>query len=438
MTMTGAWSWIRRRRWALVMAFVVVGAFQLDRVDLRPTPVYTNSAGQHFRGYSPLGALQQPTGDDVAAVERQLDIRAHAVLDGDRAAFLGVADTDRTSFTLGQRTVWSNTRRLPFEKLSYSYDGVLEPDAPLSTASFLVRVTTTYQLRGYDSSPVQVDDGFTFVKQDGSWKLASVTDADRQFNKTSLPVPWDGAAIDTSGDGDYLVVVDRGRRAVARHILALCHEGSRASKKLLGAAKTPPTVVLATSHATGYHTFVGLDFAAVTYPLRGPDGVTPGWRVFVNPKDVAEVAASPIVVPHELAHLATQDYLAVSPSWLVEGAAEYAGWHAHGGLRAELKERNLAPPLKLAAQLPDSRTFYRQNEALDYAEGAALVSWLEEHEGRGAVLSLMRAYADVGGFKVDFDPDQATPGILRETFGITPDELARSAYAEMDATFDGS
>lgn len=428
--MTRAWSWIRRRRWLLVILFVVVGAFQLDRlVDLSPTPVYVDSAGQHFRGYSPSGALQQPTQDEVAEVEKQLDIRAHAVLDGDRAAFLGIVDTDRGSSLASQRTVWSNTRKLPFEKLSYTYDGVLEPDAPLSTPSFLIRVTTTYELEGYDSSPVQVDDGFTFVKQDGSWKLASVTDADRQFNKTSLPVPWDGAAIDTDGDGDYLVVVDRGRRAVARHILELCHEGSRASEKLLGVANTRPTVVLATSHATGYHRFVGLDAMAVTYPLRGPDGVTPGWRVFVNPKDVAKVATSGVVLPHELAHLATQDYLAVTPSWLVEGAAEYVGWHGHGGLGAELRARGLAGLRGFPDRLPASRTFYRFDMQTDYAEGTALVTWLEEHEGRGAVLELMRAYEDVGGFKVDFDPDQATPGVLRDTFGLTPDGLARSAYA---------
>lgn len=421
--------------WAAGICAFLVSAVLLNRlVDLTPTPVFTDAAGQHFRGYSSSGALQEPTESDVADVKRQLGIRAHAVLEGDRAAFLGAVDTDLSSFALDQRTVWSNTRQLPFEKLSYTYDGVLEPDKPLSTPSFLVRVTTTYQFRGYDSSPVQVDDGFTFVKTHGTWKLASVTDADRQFNKDALPAPWDGAAIATQGDGEYLVVVDRGQTTMARRILALCHQGSRASKDLLGVANTRPTVVLATSHAIGFRKFVGIDALAVTYPLAGPEGVTPGWRVLVNPHDVGQVALSEVVLPHELTHLATQDYLADVPAWLSEGSAEYVGWHGHGGLAAELRAHSVSRQLALPDRLPESRTFYHRGIALDYAEGMALVTWIEEHEGRDAVRSLMRAYDEVGGYDVSFDPDKATAAILHDTLGITPEALAHAAYAELNAT----
>jgi hypothetical protein len=424
---------IRRLRLFGIVAVLVVAVLLNRLVDLSPTPVFTNSAGQHFKGYSSEGALATPTKADVAEVEKALDTRAHAVLDGDRAAFLSMVDSDRRSFAVMQRTVWTNTQRLPFAKLTYTYDGVLAPDHPLSTPSFLMRVTTTYEFRGYDSSPVQVDDGFTFVQQHGTWKLVSITDADRQFDKDTLSAPWDGSAIDADGDGDYLVVVDRGQDAMARRILALCHRGSKESGKLLGIANTRPTVVLATSHATRYQKFVGLDFAAVTYPLTGPEGVTPGWRVFVNPQDVTHVAASPIVIPHELTHLATQDYLADLPAWLAEGAAEYVGIHAQGGLPAELRLRHFSGPLALSDQLPVSRTFYRQGIQLDYVEGTALVTWIEEHKGRGAALSLMRAYEDAGGYKWSYDPDEATPAILRDTLGITPADLAHAAYAELNA-----
>jgi hypothetical protein len=428
--------WSVRHRWLLGIGIVLVGAVLLDRlVDLNPAPVYTNAAGRHFAGFSPEGALQLPSPSDVSEVEKQLHVRAEAVLDGDRAAFLGVVDADRRAFAAQQRTVWANTRQLPLARLSYAYDGVLEPDEPLTTPSFLVRVTTTYEFEGYDSSPVQVDDGFTFVRQDGTWRLAGVGDADGQFDRNSLPVPWDdGGAVTTLGDGHFLVVVDRGRRADARRILALCHQGQRASQRLLGASTTRPTVVLATTHATGFQKFVGLDFAAVTYPLSGPDGVTPGWRVLVNPHDVGQVASSPIVLPHELTHLATQDYLADVPSWLAEGSAEYVGWHGHGGLAAELEGRGFSSPLDLPDELPASPTFYRKEVQLHYVEGTALVAWLEEHKGRDAVLSLMRAFEDKGGYDVSFDPDRATPAILADTLGITPQALADAAYAEMNAT----
>jgi hypothetical protein len=88
--------------------------------------------------------------------------------------------------------VWQNTQQLPLERLSFHFDGLVEPDRLLSTPSFLARVTTTYQLRGFDPAPIEVDDGFTFVRQGGTWKLAGITDADDQFSQKSLPVPWDG------------------------------------------------------------------------------------------------------------------------------------------------------------------------------------------------------------------------------------------------------
>jgi hypothetical protein len=424
-------GWVRRHRVLVGIGLVLLFAVGIDRL-FSAKPEFVDAAGHRHEGYTSQGVLARPSPGDVEQVKKQLDARAHAVLDGDRGAFLGVVDSDRPAFADEQRTVWSNTRKLPLAKLSYTYDGPLEPDEGLSTPSFLVRVTTTYEIKGYDTLPVQVDDGFTFVQQEGTWKLASVSDADRQFNRDSLPVPWDGAAIDTYGDGDFLVVVDRGRRATARRILALCHEGSNESQELLGVADSRPTVVLATSHATGYHKFVGLDFAAVTYPLDGPSGVTPGWRVFVNPEHVGLVSRSPVVLPHELAHLATQDYLAVSPKWLDEGSAEYVGWHAHGGLAAEMHAQSIGSPVDLPGRLPATRSFYKADVRLDYAEGTGLVTWLEEHEGLGAVLRLMKAYEDVGEFKVDFDPDTVTAQVLRTTFGITPTQLATSAYAEMN------
>lgn len=403
-----------------------------------PRQVFRDRAGVNHQGYTSKGALAQPTSSDIDQVEKALDTRAHAIVAGDEPAFLSVVDTDRPSFARRQHTVWANTRRLPFARLSYTYDGTLEPDHRMSSPSFLVRVTTTYQFRGYDSSPVQFDAGFTFVQQNGTWKLASVTDAVRQFNRDTLPALWEGGPIDTYGDGRYLVVVDHGRMAVARRLLALCHRGSRASARLLGVANTRPTMVLATSHPTAFTRFVGLDALAVVYPLAGPDGVTPGWRVYVNPDDVDAVAASEVVLPHELTHLATQDYLADVPDWLSEGAAEYVGLHGHGGLRGELRLRRLAGQLELPDELPTSRTYYHQGIQLNYAEGMALVTWLEEHDGRDAVLRLMRAYEDAGGYDVNFDPDRATPAILRDTLGITPQALVHAAYAELNSALHAS
>jgi hypothetical protein len=431
--------WVRRALWGVVVVGLSVVAIFFNHPARPPArQVFEGHRVVDLPGYSSNGTLEKPSKADIAQVEADLDARAHAVLDGDRAAFMGVVDTDRPSFVRGQRTAWENTRRLPFESLSYTYDDVVEPDSPLSVPSFLVRVTTTYRFKGFDTSPIQVDDGFTFVREHGTWKLGALTDADDQFNQKTLPVPWDGGPIETYGDHDYLVVVDRGRLSVARRILALCHEGSRTSTGLLGLGNTRPTVVLATSHVSGFKKFSGPDAEAVTYALTGPGGVTSGWWVVVNPRDVARVVASPVVLPHELTHLATRDYLPYLPTWLTEGSAEYVGWHSQGGLPAAMRARGYTFRRALPDRLPISSSYYLQDIQLNYVQGLALVTWIEEHRGNDAVLSLMRAYTEAGSGNPSYDADTATDSVLRTTLGMTPAALAKAAYAELNATVRSS
>jgi hypothetical protein len=421
--------------WSATAAGLAIVAVFFNHPAQRPAPEVFHGAhaAVDVVGYSSNGTLQEPSNSDIAEVVKALDTRARAVLDDDRAAFLSTVDSDRTAFAAQQRVVWQNTRQLPFEKLSYEFDGLVEPDRPLSTPSFLARVTTMYQLRGFDSEPIQVDDGFTFVQQDGAWKLAGITDADDQFTQRNLPAPWDGGPIVAYADDDYLAIVDRGRLPLARRIVALCHVGSRTSGTMLGVENTKPTVVLATSHTRGFTTFSGPDAEAVSYPLRGLEGTTPGWSVVVNPRAVDDAASSRLVLPHEIAHLATQDYLAYLPAWLAEGAAEYVGWHSQGGLAAAVRLRQYTPQT-LPDTLPISAGFYRGDFQLHYVQGLALVSWIEEHRGTSTVLALMRAYAEAGGFDLSFDADTASADILRDQLEMTPAVLARAAYDELNAT----
>lgn len=429
---------VRRGLWgAVALGLTVLAVFFNHSAPPPASRSFHTSSGRVVPGYSSDGALVQPSQGDVEQVERLLDTRARAVLDGDEAAFLGVVDPDRRSFARAQRIVWSNTRRLPLASLELTYDGAVQPDAPLQARTFVAHVTTTYELAGYDTSPVQVEDGYSFVRVHGSWKLAGVTDADRQLGDQTFPVPWDGAAIDTYAQGRFLAVVDRGREALARRIVARCLRGSRAAANLLGLTDDRPTVVLATSHTPRFRKISGPDAEAVTYSLAGPDGVTPGWRVVLNPREVDEAAASSVVIPHELTHLLTQDYLAYLPSWLAEGAAEYVGWHSRGGLPTAVRGSGLGRSAAVPDRLPSSAGFYRGDVPLHYLEGSALVTWIAEHRGHEAVLALMRAYADAGAWDLSYDPDRATPKILDQVLGLGPTALAEAAYAEMRASAPG-
>jgi hypothetical protein len=426
--------WLVTGLWAAGVVVLVVGGFLANSLVKPPPPVvYKGVVAVDKPGYSSNGTLEKPSHTDLSAVETALRTSADAILDGNRAAFLGVVDDARTGFAQEQRTVWMNTRQLHFQMLRYTYDGLVEPDKPLHTPSFLAQVTTTYELKGFDTAPIQVEDGFTFVREDGTWKLASVTDAAGQFNATTLPVPWEGAPIEAYGDPDYLAIVDRGQGALARHLVALCHQANNAAGLLLGSQNTRPTVVLATSHTRGFAKFSGPDALAVTYRLPTADGLLSAWRLVLNPAYVDRVARDPVVLTHELTHLATQSYLPYLPAWLAEGTAEYVGWHAAGGLAAQARWRGYTSARSLPDRLPITANFYLQHVELNYVQGMALVTWVEQHRGSHAVLALMKAFAAEGAGNPSYDPDVAAEHVLRSTLGMSSAQLAREAYAGLNA-----
>ncbi len=171
----------------------------------------------------------------------------------------------------------------------------------------------------------------------------------------------------------------------------------------------------------------------------GPaDGRPSGWRLVLNPGYVAQVVADPVVLTHELTHLATQTYLPYLPAWLAEGAAEYVGWHASGGLRAALPYRGFHSPRPMPARLPISANYYLQDVQRNYAQGLALVTWIDQHHGRQAVLDLFRAYAAAGAGDPSYDPDTATRRVLRQVLGMSAGALAHAAYDELNATLRGT
>ena len=414
----------------LAAGFVAAVWYANKPAPPKAAPTFTDHAVVDQAGYSSNGTLEQPSNTDVTQVQHALDARAEAVLSGDRAAFLGVVDSDVPSFSAHQAVVWANTRQLPIAHLHYTYEGTVEPDRTLHQASFLAKVATTYQLRGFDARPVQVEDGFTFVKKDGTWKLAGVSDADGSFGQHDLPVPWEGPGLQSYGDRSYLAVVDRGQAALARRIVALCHQSRDAGRRLLGVTTRRPTVVIATSaDSHGFKQFTGPDAAAVTYAVLDGQGGFVSWRMMIDPEHVRQIVADPIVLPHELTHLAMQDYLRFLPPWLSEGSAEYVAWHPYGGLAEAERRRGFRSAVPPPARLPISPSFYLGHASLNYLEGQALVTWLVDHRGPAAMRALYRGFTEA--VSSGADPDVAADQVFHRVLHTSPAVVARAAYAEL-------
>jgi hypothetical protein len=105
-----------------------------------------------------------------------------------------------------------------------------------------------------------------------------------------------------------------------------------------------------------------------------------------------------------------------------------------GGLAKQASWRGYTSARTLPDRLPISANFYLQHMELNYVEGMALVTWIEDHRGSRTVLALMRAYSAAGQGDPAFDPDVATAQVLHSVLGMTDAQLARAAYSELNAT----
>ena len=383
-------------RWIIVGLLVMVFAAQCA-VEHWPqhSPTAQGDAGEHVLdvpGYSSDGSLEHPTDTDSAEVTALLTRRSEAVLTGNETMFMSTVDTADRRFAADQRIVFANTQQLPLERFTYDLGDVLYPDRVLHTPSYVVDVTVDYQLDGYDSADSQIEDGYTFVKVDGQWRLDSVSDADRQFAQHVLPPPWDGRGITAHGDGRYLAVVDKGQDRLAHRLVTLCEAAARASHDLLGITDVRPTVLIATTARYGFTSFSGPDTAAITYAVHNEKHIT-GWRMKINPSYVGQVMSDPVVLTHELTHLATREYLPSSPKWLSEGTAEYVAWHSLGGLTASYRAGSWRATSGLRPRLPITADFNLGADVeLHYLESHALASYVATRFGNHALLQLFRAF----------------------------------------------
>jgi hypothetical protein len=424
-------------RWLVLGLCIAIFAAQCAYANWpKPSsPVATAPAGERVidePGYSSSGNLESPSAGDRDQVTALLERRARAVLSGNEPMFMSTVDTADRAFAVAQRVVFSNTQQFPLATFGYELGDPVYPDDILHTPSYVTDVTIDYRLDGYDAAESQVDDGFTFVKVDGEWRLDSVSDADQQFDSHQLAPPWEGRAVTTYGDGQYLAVVDDGATTLAHRLVSLCHRAATASRQLLGISNAGAAVIIATTTRHGFNDFVGPDTVAVTYPAQGPHGFV-GWRVKVAPDYVARVLDEPITLTHELTHLATRAYFGSAPAWLAEGAAEYVAWHRHGGLPTAYRRSAVELQGKHLDSLPDSAGFYQVDAPLNYLESQALVSYIATTYGKAAILHLFEVYRSAGIHTVAVD--SVTESTLKSVLHVGKNVLAHRAYdALMTAT----
>ena len=350
----------------------------------------------------------------VAAVRRLLDVRAAAIRDRDRTAWLSTVDPAATAFRSKQAALFDALAAVPLSDWAYRLDASSE--APAGVALDRARgpgwwapaVTLSYRIAGYDDVATRETQQLTFVPRGAGWYIAADDDFAGAGRDTSRGL-WDSGPV-TVVRGEHSIVLGHpGWRSTMRRVAAGLDAAVPRVNRIWGTDWSGRVVALVPSsqaelsHIVGGHGDYSQIAAVATAELTDANaGYHPvGDRIVINPPTFAKLGSlgRRVVLTHEVTHVATRSASGpAAPAWLVEGFADYVGYQGvqtpYGVSAAEL--RDAVHRGQLPTALPADGDFDGSNPNLAqvYEQGWLAVSLLADRYGRDG---LLRFYRSVGG-----------------------------------------
>jgi hypothetical protein len=152
-----------------------------------------------------------------------------------------------------------------------------------------------------------------------------------------------------------------------------------------------------------------------------------GQRVVLSPNGVRALSMPSlrVVLRHEITHVAARaDTVDGSPTWLLEGFADYVGYR-DSGVRLEEGAPDLARQVREdgpPGRLPEDRAFRASGGDLDqaYQQSWSLIRYVADRYGEETLVTLYRKLAAVGSASAS-----RTDDLLREVLGVDRAELVR-------------
>nr|WP_128376147.1 hypothetical protein [Streptomyces cavernae] len=280
----------------------------------------------------------------TADVQRLLDRRAAAVLDGDAAAFAATSDASAAGEPAAARAVFANLRHMPLAAWSYRLTQLRRSGTGATADAEL-----GYRVDGYDRAPVRAARTLRLTRTDGRWYVAS----DRPARGSGQQL-WEqgpvravhgerslvlGVGQPRAGLRDYADLADRAVPAVSR-----AWRGEWSQRVVVLVPKTlAGMAALLGAPASGYR-----GIAAVTTGEAGASARSPADRIIVNPEAYGLLGdlGRRVVLTHETTHVATRAQTsAATPLWLSEGYADWVGYLGSGRTAAQA-----APELRTAVR----------------------------------------------------------------------------------------
>jgi hypothetical protein len=353
------------------------------------------------------------------AVRALLDVRAAAVRDHDREAWLSTVDPSDEDFLRRQGSLFDALAVVPLSDWSYRLDPESLPPANVDLDNtrgagwWAPGVTLTYRITGYDNAPTIEPERLTFVPRGSAWFIAADDDFAATGHDTTRGL-WDSGPVVVTTGQSCIVLGHPGSRSLMRRVATSIDAAVPRVASAWGTDWGQRVVVLVPSSTAELTRIVGghgdyTQIAAVaTAELKvATAGYHPvGDRVVINPPTFAKLGTlgRRVVLTHEVTHVATRASSGPeAPAWLVEGFADYVGYQGvrvpYSASAAEL--RSAVRRGRTPASLPSEQDFDGTNKDLAqvYEEAWLAVSLIAQQHGRDGLLQF---YREVG--RVDAPP----------------------------------
>ena len=426
------------RTWlaAAVAAAVLAG---LALVSFPGTEQGTGPAGGPGRpmgAVSPAPPLDHAEATRADAVTDLLNRRAKALVDHDEQAFLATLDPRADdAFVSTQRRLFQNVTGVPFAEWNYR----LRPDETFDVADVPDRFTAApsdelwapavdlrYALRGGDVVPTERPMGYLFARHGDNWYLRSDTALDGLGRRTWRG-PWDFAPCLVTTTEHGIVLSHPGSQPMVDRLVRELDPSVRAVSELWPTRWSERVVVMLPDSPGEMRALVGPNFpvesvvaVAVADRVNNASREVAGQRVVLSPTGVRglSIASLRVVLRHEITHVAARaDTVDGSPTWLLEGFADYIGYRDSGVTLAEgapdlaKQVREDGPP----TALPEDRAFRSGGADLDlaYQESWSLARYVADTYGEKSLIAMYRELAARGPVSAT-----ETDRMLRDVLGV--------------------
>lgn len=385
----------------------------------------------------PLGAVSPAPPVDAAsrtnAVTELLRSRALAVQAHDEQAFLATVDPKADpAFVAAQRRLFTNLAGVPLNEWSYRLNADealdvsgLSDDHPADEL-WAPQVDLRYALRGADRVPTDRPMGYLFARHGDAWYLRADTALD-DLGRRTWRGPWDFAPCVVTTTEHGIVLSHPGSEPMVDRLVRELDTSVEAVSALWPTAWSRRVALLLPDSPGEMRALVGADFpvesvvaVAVADRVDNKTRTVAGQRVVLSPSGVRalSIASLRIVLRHEITHVAARaDTVDKSPTWILEGFADYVGYRDSGVTLAEgapdlaKRVRQKGPP----TALPENRAFQSRGSAMSlaYQQSWSLARYIADRYGEQQLVAVYRRLAGTGPVSAS-----ETDRMLREVLGV--------------------